>query len=103
MNTLAWISTLTVLLLFILYKWNGFRLYKKLKKCADAQLADLDFFKEVLGNSYEYKYSHRGYTRCRWVSFFYTVKASFNDDNMLRSAEIDDFKFFSLKNKISFY
>ncbi len=101
MNTLAWSITLTVLLLFALYKWYGYHLYKKLT--SHAETADLDYFKEVLGSSYEYKYSPRGYTRCRWVTFLYTVKASFNEDNMLKSAEIDDFNFFSLKNKISFY
>ncbi len=83
-----------------LYKVFTFIHFRRLKNILNG--TDIDAFKKMLGNKYQYKTLSNGLLRCKWSNWLIIVKANFNEEGKLICRRIKPYNIFRLKSEILF-
>jgi hypothetical protein len=84
-----------------LYKMFAYLTFLGLRK--KLQSANLDMFKDLLGNRYQFKHISDGIRKYKWFKGFVTIRGSFNEAGELIGKKISaSFNFFKLNNEVNF-
>ena len=91
---------LSLLLVGVIYKGLSFLYFQRLKhKLKDG---DIDTFKKLLGQNYQYRDLYNGLTRCKWFKGWLVIKANFNEEGKLICSRIIPYNFLRLRSEMLF-
>ena len=79
------------LLIIIIHKAMVRRYFLRVQ--AKLSHGNLDMFKKVLGQNFQYKPRTNGLIRYKWSKFWITIRADFDEDGVLNYTDMDQRKF----------